>query len=127
MDQESHEYGMPLSSLQRGHLTHVLRGRIMLESFRKQLFLIPTGAGTAFWCVMWVKEEAWHSVGVQELPGAAIFRLEGSSVYDLLLYFSLLPLLLRQAKGPQAETNGDPLGPHVISRAVEESTSTFVG
>lgn len=26
----------------------------MLESFRKQPFLIPTVRGTALWCVMWV-------------------------------------------------------------------------
>lgn len=76
----------------------------MLESFRKQPFLIPTVAGTAFWCVTWVEKEACRSVGVgvcvQELPGAAFFRLQGSSMYDLLLYFSLLPSLLPQAKGP---------------------------
>lgn len=36
----------------------------MLESFRKQPFLIPTGVGTAFRCVMWAAaEEAWHCVG----------------------------------------------------------------
>lgn len=46
MGQESHEYGMPfpsLSSLLRGHSTHILRGRIMLERFRKHPFpLSPT-------------------------------------------------------------------------------------
>lgn len=66
----------------------------MLESFRKRTFLIPTAQGTALWCVMWVGEGAWHSTGVQELPEASFFRLEGSSMCDLLLYFSLLLSLL---------------------------------
>lgn len=66
----------------------------MLESFRKQPFLIPTRVGTAFWCVVGRRRRKPGTVrgrGLQESPGAAFFRLEGSSLYDLLLYFSLLP------------------------------------
>lgn len=65
MGQESHEYGMPfpsLSSLLRGHSTHILRGRIMLERFRKHPFpLSPTlherQSWAAFWCMTWLRKE----------------------------------------------------------------------
>lgn len=76
MGQESHEYGMPLPSLSpllRGHLTHILRGRFVLERFRKHLsptnsLFPPTSRARAAFRVMWVRMEAqhvsWSGVGV---------------------------------------------------------------
>lgn len=48
----------------------------MLESFRKQPFLIPTRVGTAFRCVVWAEEEeAWALCG----GGGCRSRLEPHS------------------------------------------------
>lgn len=99
MGQESHEYGMPfpsLSPLLRGHLTHILRGRIMLERFRKHPFppkshssLQQAELGSPLVCAVGGKGSPAHSTGwCRSRLRQCSPDFEGYSTYDLLLYFS---------------------------------------
>lgn len=95
-----------LSPLLRGHLTHILRGKIMLEGFRKHLSPSKSHSPltvsrarrpSGVWCG-WERNPAHFTGRCRSCLGQCSSDFEGYSMCDLLLYFSfpITPFLLGQ-------------------------------